>query len=111
MISALEMYMREKTPIIRSKRLIQELFVFVWLNGKAQSQQGYNDDLVMAYAIGLWLRDTSLKLRQQGIQLTKNSLSHFHKSEPVIYTGKPANSADGWNWNNGRDNENLTWLI
>jgi hypothetical protein len=43
MISALEMYMRERTPIIRSKRLIQELFVFIWLNGKAQSQQGYND--------------------------------------------------------------------
>ena len=111
MISALEMYMREKTPIIRSKRLIQELFVFIWLNGKAQAQSGYNDDLVMAYAIGLWLRDTSLKLRQQGIELTKNSLSHFQKTEPVIYTGRPSNSTDGWNWNNGRDNENLTWLI
>ena len=46
MISALEMYMRERTPVIRSKRLIQELFVFIWLNGKAQSQSGYNDDLV-----------------------------------------------------------------
>lgn len=111
MISALEMYMREKTPIIRSKRLIQELFVFVWLNGKAQAQNGYNDDLVMAYAIGLWLRDTSVKLRQQGIELTKNSLSHFHKAQPAIYTGRPSNQADGWTWNNGRNDENLTWLI
>jgi hypothetical protein len=111
MISALEMYMREKTPIIRSKRLIQELFVFVWLNGKAQAQTGYNDDLVMSYAIALWLRDTSLKLRQQGIELTKNSLSHVQKTQPTIYTGRPANHADGWSWNNGRDNENLTWLI
>jgi hypothetical protein len=111
MISALEMYMREKTPIIRSKRLIQELFVFVWLNGKAQAQSGYNDDLVMAYAIALWLRDTSLKLRQQGIELTKNSLSHVQKSQPTIYTGRPSNQADGWTWNNGRNDENLTWLI
>jgi hypothetical protein len=111
MISALEMYMREGTPIIRSKRLIQELFVFVWLNGKAQSQNGYNDDLVMAYAIALWLRDTSLKLRQQGINLTKQTLTRFTKSEPVIYTGKPSNNADGWSWNNGRNDENLTWLL
>jgi len=111
MISALEMYMREKTPIIRSKRLIQELFVFVWLNGKAQSQTGYNDDLVMAFCIGLWLRDTSLKLRQQGIELHKRTLSQFQKSQNTIYTGRPSGNADGWNWNNGHYDENLTWLL
>jgi len=111
MISALEMYMREHTPVIRSKRLIQELFVFVWLNGKAQSQTGYNDDLVMAFCIGLWLRDTSLKLRQQGIELTKRSLSQFQKTDPVIYTGRPSSQVDGWSWNNGYNDEDLTWLI
>jgi hypothetical protein len=111
MISALEMYMREKTPIIRSKRLIQELFVFVWLNGKAQAQIGYNDDLVMSFAIGLWLRDTSLKLRQQGIDLTKRAISRFQKSDSVIYTGKPNSQNTGWNWNNGSNDENLTWLL
>jgi len=112
MISALEMYMRERTPVIRSKRLIQELFVFIWLNGKAQSQQGYNDDLVMSFCIGLWLRDTSLKLRQQGIELHKRTLSQFQKStETVIYTGKPSSAADQWKWNNGYNDENLTWLL
>jgi hypothetical protein len=35
--------------------------------------------LVMAFCIGLWLRDTSLKLRQQGIELNKKALSHFKK--------------------------------
>jgi hypothetical protein len=111
MISALEMYMREKSPIIRSKRLIQELLVFVWLNGKAQAQQGYNDDLVMSFCIGLWLRDTALKLRQQGIDLNKRALSSFQKTSPVIYTGNKNNQDTGWNWNNGRDDESLTWLI
>ena len=94
MISALEMYMREGTPIIKSKRLIQELFVFVWLNGKAQAQVGYNDDLVMAYSIGLWLRDTSLKLRQHGIELNKRALSQFQKTDNTIYTNKNRNSND-----------------
>jgi hypothetical protein len=111
MISALEMYMREKTPIIRSKRLIQELLVFIWLNGKAQSQNGYNDDLVMAFAITLWLRDTALKLRQQGIDLNKRALSSFQKTSQVIYTGKQGNTDTGWNWNPGDGDQDLTWLI
>jgi hypothetical protein len=111
MISALEMYMREKTPIIRSKRLIQELLVFVWLNGKAQAQHGYNDDLVMSFCIGLWLRDTALKLRQHGIDLNKRALSQFQKSTAVIYTGNRNAKDTGWTWNTGYGDENLTWLI
>ena len=111
MISSLEMYMRERTPIIRSKRLIQELLVFVWLNGKAQAQQGYNDDLVMPFAIALWLRDTALKLRQQGIDLNKRALSQFQKSTNVIYTGNKNRTDTGWTWNNGTGDEDLTWLI
>jgi len=105
------MYMRDRTPVIRSRRLIQELLVFVWLNGKAQAQQGYNDDLVMSFCIGLWLRDTALKLRQQGIDLNKRALSSFQKTSPVIYTGNRNNGDNGWNWNPGSGDESLTWLI
>jgi len=111
MISALEMYMREGSPIIHSKRLIQELFVFIWENGKAQAQRGYNDDLVMAFAIGLWLRDTSLKLRQQGIELNKRALTQLQKTDSVIYTGNNRPKDIGWDWDNGYGNEDLTWLI
>jgi hypothetical protein len=111
MISSLEMYMREGSPIIHSKRLIQELFVFIWENGKAQAQRGYNDDLVMAFAIGLWLRDTSLKLRQQGIELNKRALTQLQKTDSVIYTGNQRPKDIGWDWDNGYGNEDLTWLI
>jgi len=62
--------------IIRSKRLVDELYVFIWSKrGKAEAQRGYNDDLVMSYAIGLWVRDTAIKLRQEGIKLTKQMLN------------------------------------
>ena len=111
MISSLEMYMRERTPVIRSKRLIQELFVFVWLNGKAQSQTGYNDDLVMSFCIGLWLRDTALRLRQQGIDLNKRAISNFRRTDTSIYTNKNQRPDSGWSWNNGFNDENLTWLL
>lgn len=110
MISALEMYMREGSPIINSKRLIQELFVFIWLNGKAQSQSGYNDDLVMSYAIALWLRDTALRLRQHGIELNKKTLSQFQKTNTVIYTGTQRKDT-GWTWDTNAGTEDLTWLI
>ena len=31
---------------------------------------GYNDDLVMSYAMGLWIRET-VRLRNEGIELQK----------------------------------------
>jgi len=65
----------------------------------------------MSFAIGLWLRDTSLKLRQQGIDLTKRAISRLQKSDSVIYTGKPNSENSGWTWNNGSNDENLTWLL
>lgn len=108
MISSLEMYMREGSPIINSKRLIQELFVFIWDNGKPQAQVGYNDDLTMAFCIGLWLRDTSLKLRQHGIELHKKSISHIQRS---VYTGNTRPQNIGWDYDTGYGNEDLTWLL
>ncbi len=44
---------------IRSKRLLEEMKVFVWKNGRPEAQTGYNDDLVMSFGIGMYLRDTS----------------------------------------------------
>ena len=51
--------------------------VFVWKNGKAQAQDRYNDDLIMAFATGLYVRDTALRLRQQGMDLARAQLSSF----------------------------------
>lgn len=76
-ISKLVSYMHERAVIIQSARTLSELKVFVWKNGKAQAQSGYNDDLVMPLSIGLFLRDTALRLRQQGIELTRATLGSF----------------------------------
>jgi hypothetical protein len=34
---------------------------FIWRNGKPQAMKGYNDDLIMALAIGCWVRDTAIQ--------------------------------------------------
>ena len=71
-------YIREKSVTIQSKRLMQEMRVFVWKNGKAQAQDRYSDDLIMSCATALYVRDTALKLRQQGIDLARAQLSSFN---------------------------------
>lgn len=83
-ISKLDEYFKEKTCIIRSTRLIDELFTFIFLNGRAEAMRGYNDDLTMSFAIGLWVRDTALRLRQEGIDLTRRAIDGIGTS---VYDG------------------------
>jgi len=70
-------YIREKGVTIQSKRLMGEMRVLVWKNGKPKAQDRYNDDLLIACATALYVRDTALKLRQQGIDLARAQLSSF----------------------------------
>lgn len=108
LVSKIDMYFREKSPIIYSRRTIGELRVFIWKNGRGEAQQGYHDDLVMALGMGLFLRDTALKLRQIGIELTKRTLESTHKT---VY--KPTTkAASPWNVPNARGGTtDLTWLL
>jgi len=71
-------YIRDKSVTIQSKRLMSEMRVFVWKNGKAQAQDRYNDDLIMSFATALYVRDTALRLRQQGMDLARAQLSSFN---------------------------------
>lgn len=87
LISKLDEYVRKKEVKIRDSRLIDELFTFIWTGTRAEAMKGYNDDLVMSYCIALWVRDTALRLRQEGIEMTKQSLSHISKTEGV-YTNE-----------------------
>jgi hypothetical protein len=76
-ISKMEAYIRDRAFVFRSKRLLEELRVFIWHNGKAAAQTGYNDDLVMALGIGLFTRDTGVKFAQQGMDLTRLAINNM----------------------------------
>ena len=109
LISKLEMYFRDFGVLVRSKRLLNELKVFMWLGGKAQAQRGYNDDLVMALAMSLYIRDTSLKLHQMGVELNRFAIKNTYKS---VYKPLPAGS-NQWEMvvGPGGQKENLKWLL
>jgi hypothetical protein len=108
-ISKLELYMRENSCIIRDKRLLDELYVFIYKNGKPEAAQGYNDDMVMSFAQGLWIRDTALKLRQAGIEINRAAVNAM-KSTAGVYKA----SYDQTQWlmkTNQGTQEDLNWLL
>lgn len=81
-------YVHQHECILRSKRLLTEMRTFIWKNGKAEAQEGMNDDVVMSAAIGLYVRDTALQLRQQGLELSRAQLTTFgdlNKRKPAVY--------------------------
>lgn len=70
-IAKFEEFVRNKLITINSKRLANEIKTFVWHNGRPQAMRSYNDDLVIATAIGCWVRDTALTVNQREIEYRK----------------------------------------
>ncbi len=112
-ISKTETYIRERTFTFRSKRLLEELRVFIWQNGKAQAQNGYNDDLVMALGIGLFVRDTGLKFSAQGLDLTRAAVLNISNTRTSInYGAMSPNFQNPYEMNDGMGGtENISWLL
>jgi len=107
-------YIRERSVTIRSKRLINEMRVFIWKNGKAQAQNGYNDDVVMAFAIGLYIRDTALRLRQQGIDLARAQLSSFtnlNQRTPSVITSVDKRKNNPYTIDTNQGQEDISWIL
>jgi hypothetical protein len=109
-------YIHEKSVTIQSKRTLEELRTFVWKNGKAQAQDGYNDDLVMSLGIGMFLRDTSLKYKQTGDELTKLAIQGIGKSTsvamPLMYNANYTNNQNPYQMQDSQGNAvDLKWLL
>ena len=106
-------YISDKGVTIQSSRLISEMKVFVWKNGRPEAQQGYNDDLVMSFGIAMFMRDTAFKFRQQGIDLTKAALSNI-TSRKTHYNGayNIKSAVDNpYMQNLGGNKEDISWLL
>jgi hypothetical protein len=105
-------YLGDHSIIIRSKRLIEEMKVFVWKNGRGEAQSGYNDDLVISFCTAMYVRDTALKNKQQGIEMTKATLNNI--SKPSSYQGAyfASGTDNPYTMNIGNNqSEDISWLI
>jgi hypothetical protein len=77
MITELEEHVRENKTIIRSQRMISELRTFVYKGGRADHMDGYHDDIIMAYAMSVFIIQTSFKKLEQAKKQTKAMLDSW----------------------------------
>ena len=114
-IGKFQEYISDQSVTIQSRRLVEEMKVFIWKNGRAEAQTGYNDDLVMAFGIALYVRDTALKFRQRGIDLTKQALNNMAVNRTPYMgsygVGTPNPYANPYQMKTEHGKEDITWLF
>jgi len=84
----------------RSKRLIQEMKTFVYINGKADHMRGHHDDIIQSLAMALFVTQNSFtKLKQNEKQVkaminawTTSSVKKDDVTKPKIQTNYGANN-------------------
>ena len=105
-------YIGDKSVIIQSKRLVEEMKVFIWKNGKAEAQSGYNDDLVMSFGTAMYIRDTALKFKSQGVDLARAMLSNIAVNRPNFNGAYAPNQYNNpYQINYGHGTEDISWLL
>jgi hypothetical protein len=111
-INKMREFVGDRSVTIRSKRLLEEMKVFVWKNGRPEAQSGYNDDLVMSFGIGMFLRDTSLKFQQQSLDMARATLGSVKSSKTSYSGGYTANGVKNpYDMEVGGKNESIKWLL
>jgi len=110
-IASLITYMRDSKLEIRSKRLVEEFETFIYNGQKAEHAPGYHDDLIIALAIALYIRDTEFANVFVSKEFYKSMLDAFsHQSSternPINEVSKPIRASN----NQGIDDD-LSWLL
>jgi hypothetical protein len=85
-VAKMEEFIRNNLVRMYSSRLLSEMRTFIWNNGKPESMRSYNDDLIIACAIGCWVRDTALINNQRDIEYSKAFIGSILKTNSEIDT-------------------------
>jgi len=88
-VAKMEEFMRNKLITINSNRLLSEMKTFIWQSGRPQAMRSYNDDLVISFAIGCWVRDTVIVESQKSVEYSKQFISSISTSQTNISTSIP----------------------
>ena len=88
-VAKMEEFMRNKLIKINSNRLLSEMKTFIWHGGRPQAMRSYNDDLVMSFAIGCWVRDTVIVESQKYVEYSKQFMSSISTSKTDLSTTIP----------------------
>lgn len=114
-LHTMRQYAMDRMVKVRSKRTVNEMRTFIWKNGKAQAQSGYHDDLLLPYAIGLYLRDSALQYRAQGIEMQKAVLNSITRVAPVasLDNNMPGSRSfkNPYELQYGNQQYDISWLV
>ena len=86
-ITKMEEFIRNKLVKIYSKRLYNEMNTFVWQSGRPQAMKKFNDDLIIACAIGCWVKEVAFEAGQRDAAYKKAFLNS------MIYTNTQLNTS------------------
>ncbi len=99
-LTKLEEVLRNKQIMVYSTRFYEELKTFTWTGNRAQAMKGYNDDLVMSFAIGCWIYDASADYSKNSRQINSAMLkamkvtrNSYDDMPGAITEGSPLNSS------------------
>jgi len=107
---------------LRSQRLFNELNTFVYVNGRPDHQKGQHDDLIMAFAMAVFVGETSFAQLEKATEQTKAMLESwttekntFKDSSQNFNPGLPANIYNNMNYGRQEvtksDYEKYLWLF
>ena len=85
-VAKMEEFMRNRLIKINSTRLLSEMKTFIWRHGRPEAMRSYNDDLVMSFAIGCWVRDTVIVESQKNVEYSKEFISAISTSKTALST-------------------------
>jgi hypothetical protein len=107
---------------LRSQRLFNELNTFVYVNGRPDHQKGQHDDLIMAFAMAIFVGETSFAQLEKATEQTKAMLESwttetntFRDSSQNYNPSLPSNPYGNMNYGRQEvsksDYEKYLWLF
>jgi len=97
---------------IKSKRLLNQMKVFIWNGKKAEAMSGYNDDMILTTAIGLYVRDMALikynTYEDDSKKLVDSIIVSYNNNE--IKKRWEKETKQQINVNTGKNIEDMSWV-
>lgn len=84
MLSKMEQYIRNKDIVIRSSRTVDEFRTFIWNAGRPQAARSAHDDLIMALAGAIWVREESFMAVYRNTDQTKALINAMTTSQTSV---------------------------
>ena len=88
-VAKMEEFIRNKLITTYSTRLANEFKTFIWNNNRAEAMRSYHDDLIMALAIGCWVRDTALTVSKKDLEYKRAMVSSMRLNSTRLHTSIP----------------------